>query len=106
MHRSTQAPTKVPHSAHIPWTDLHTESDAAAYVWAALPEHPVTDADVEQFFREQTLAPCAIKPDIVYSYADGPRVPGSVVQAEWLIEFHLTQGVVCELLVEKRLLAP
>ena len=106
MHRSTRAPAQNPPHRRIPWTALSEERDVAGQIWGALAEEHVTRSHIEQFFRDEGLVPCVIEPDIVYAYADGPRVPGSPVQSEWLIEFHFAEGLMTELLVEKRLLGP
>jgi hypothetical protein len=106
VHRSTGAATRKPPVRRIPWRALTDETMAADQVWSALPEDQATREDVEQFFEAEGLTASAAGPDVLYAYADGDRPQESVVQSEWLIEFHFTDAIADVLLIEKRLIGP
>src|SRR5438094_723902 len=106
MHPSTSARTRRPPLRRIPWHVLHDEREVSDQVWSALPEERATRKDVEQFLRDEDLTPAEAGRDILYTYADGPREPGSPVQSEWYIEFCFNDQQLVELGVEKRLIGP
>jgi hypothetical protein len=62
--------------------------------------------DVEEFLRKEGLAVAQAGPNVVFAYADGPRVPRSPVQTEWYLEFQFDDETLVQLGVEKRLIGP
>ena len=111
MQISTGPAERIEPVRHIDWTRLSDEQTVLDQVWAALPAAPEQRdrAHVVAFLQHEGLIPAGADDDrTLYTYADGPREPGSLVECEWYLEFRFVRddGRLGELAVEKRLVGP